>query len=239
MNETILTDLQNDVAARLAVAGYLSSIPVIPEWIGDISNRINVALAPLTKKEGKNGACVIVHPIEARIESVNASSILLKPRLRLRVLEHVLQNQGPNGTGKAALSIVLAVLNEMYQYRAAGLAGNFLPEDPPYEQVKDPTNALAYEVRLACQLSDPQVLVKVAAPVITLVSGSAPQLVTITCATEGSTIRYATNGAPPYEHQEGVQVYTGPFEIMEACMVRAGAVKAGCISSNTAYAKIS
>ena len=65
-------------------------------------------------------------------------------------------------------------------------------------------------------------------PVITVNSGT----VTITTTTEGASIRYTTNDAPPTSSST---LYEGPFSLGQIAVIRAIAVKAGYVKSEEAY----
>lgn len=70
----------------------------------------------------------------------------------------------------------------------------------------------------------------VAAPVVDPNGGSFTdaQTVTITCATEGASIYYTTDGSDPTTEST---LYTGAFELTESATVKAIAVKNGCLNS--------
>jgi hypothetical protein len=65
--------------------------------------------------------------------------------------------------------------------------------------------------------------------------GAAPARVALACATEGAALRYTTDGSEP---GPGSTLYTGPFEVREACRVAAVAVADGLAPSLTARAAV-
>ena len=69
-----------------------------------------------------------------------------------------------------------------------------------------------------------------AAPVISY--DYSTKMISITCATEGATIHYTTDGSPATSSST---TYTGPFAIGSATTIRAIAVKAGDISNETIF----
>jgi beta-glucanase (GH16 family) len=73
---------------------------------------------------------------------------------------------------------------------------------------------------------------KVATPVITPASGTyvGPQIVTITCDTEGATIKYTLDGSNPTPSY-GI-IYEGPFTITTTTTIKAIAYKEGMYTSN-------
>jgi hypothetical protein len=78
----------------------------------------------------------------------------------------------------------------------------------------------------------------VATPVITPGTGTyaAPQTVSITCATPGSSIYYTTSGNTPVIGTSFTRLYTGSFQILGTTTVRAMATASGQINSNVAVA---
>ncbi len=75
----------------------------------------------------------------------------------------------------------------------------------------------------------------VATPTFSLPSGTydAPQNVTISCATEGATIRYTTDGLEPTENS---LVYSGTINVAKTTTLKAKAFKTGMTNSATATA---
>jgi hypothetical protein len=76
---------------------------------------------------------------------------------------------------------------------------------------------------------------QVATPTFSPAGGahSSTQYVSITCSTEGATIRYTTNGAEPISFST---MYTGPVSVGDTITVKAKAFKTGLTDSNTASA---
>lgn len=71
----------------------------------------------------------------------------------------------------------------------------------------------------------------VVAPVIAAVTNGKAKTVTITTDTEGATIYYTLDGVTPTIEST---VYTGPFDILKPCTVKAFAVKEGMLDSEIA-----
>lgn len=231
MAENILTLIQEDIAARLAAAEYFSDIPVVMERQGDIAKRVERALGPMSGKSGKNGACVIVDQIIAECESPNVSGPLLRAIVICQVIENVTVNQSTNGTGKAALSIAVGVLNALHLYYPAGLGQVLVADDKAIVPAKDPLG-LAYDVQFNLSVTGSQPS-KVATPTVSPATGAAPQTVTITCGTADATIYYSLDGHPPYPGQVGVRPYVEPVAVTGACTLRACAMKPSLVASNT------
>ncbi|MEG1555520.1 MAG: chitobiase/beta-hexosaminidase C-terminal domain-containing protein, partial [Bacteroidales bacterium] len=78
----------------------------------------------------------------------------------------------------------------------------------------------------------------VSTPVITPISGTyyEPQLVTMTCATDGAIIRYTTDGTIP---TNTATEYTQSFSVSSNSVIKAKAFKAGLTESNVAVSTIS
>lgn len=237
MSESILAALQQDLAARLTACDYFADLPVLTERRGEILSGIERALGAITLKDGKTGACVLLLQPVATVISPNLSSPLLKADLTIRVLENVVVNNSPQGTGKPALSIATALLNHLHHYQPAGLAQTLTAESPSIVPVKDPAAPVAYDVRFSAQVADTEILLKVATPVIVPFSGTVPLVVAISCGTPGATLHFTTGGPPPYPGQSGVQTFLGPFLISSPTVLRVAALRPGFIPSDTAYAR--
>jgi len=87
-------------------------------------------------------------------------------------------------------------------------------------------------------INEPPAPDTVAVPVITPASDHyyVPQIVTITCATDGATIRYTLDGTEPTENSTE---YSAPFMVSANATITAKAWKEGWIASETAAATIS
>ena len=84
-------------------------------------------------------------------------------------------------------------------------------------------------------LSEIEVYGKAIPPVFTPAVGfsDSAQTVTLSCTTEGAEIRYTTNGTMPNSRSN---LYSGPITIGETTTIKACAIKAGIIQSDTACA---
>jgi hypothetical protein len=95
----VLTDLQNFALGLMKSDPYYARITLLSEQLGDIANRIQIAL-------GKLGICAIALTPEATVKHTNAPGPILDPiRVSIDVVEFVLKNRGDQGSKQAASDV--------------------------------------------------------------------------------------------------------------------------------------
>jgi hypothetical protein len=236
MSDSLLTDLQTDLAARLEADDFFADIPVLTERKADVGSGIGKALGTLAGKGSRAGVCVILMSPVASAEIPNLPGPVLDIELAARVLENVLINTGANGTGKPALTVARRVARLLHHYRAEGLSQIVIADKPTIVPVEDPVAPLAYEIRFRSREGDLEPFAKVAMPAIAPNSGAPPQTVTLTCATAGAAIHYTLDGSHPAATNPAAALYTAPVLVQNPCTLRAGASKTACVASDTARA---
>jgi hypothetical protein len=229
MSDTLLTDLQIDVADRLAADSVLGTINVVTERTGDIAAEINRSLGVLTAVGATRGICLVALQISASPESLEAPGPLLNLSLRVRVLE----NPPLNTSGLLALTVARRVLRVLHHYQPAGLTSVLLADSPCITPVADPIAPVSYEVAFEARESEYETQGKVLDPTISASSGTAPSTITLTCGTAGAAIYYTTNGRLPRSGGAGSALYSAPFVVASPATVRAAAYATGLIASNT------
>lgn len=237
--DTSLTDLQADLVERLKSDEFFADIPVLDERKSDLASDIELALGTLTEAGGKLGICAVVLSPVANDELPDVVFGPLEVELSVLVLENVLLNTGPTGTGKAALTVARRIHRILKHYRAVGLGQALVPAKQSIIPVDNPLAPLAYEVRFATTEADREVNSKVAMPTISPDGGAVPQTVSLACTTAGASIYFTLDGSYPRAGNSAATLYVAPFELMSAGTLRAAAFKSGYIASDVNSAKFS
>lgn len=234
MNDSFLSDLQNDLVGRGLADEFLGALGgVLDERKGnildDIQTRMGLVNAGAT---GKLGACVILLAPVGTVEYVNAPGGPLTADVTFRVLEMPLYNMGETGTQKPALDICHRVVRVFQHYAPGGLASCLTAKKPTIVPYQDELAPVAYEVRFACLQANDDGFDKAATPVLSAEEGAAPLNVSISCATAGAAIYYTLDGSHP--RSGNGTLYAGPVAVNAAATLRAAAYKAGIIASDVA-----
>lgn len=232
MNPTILLNVQDDAAARLAADPFFSDIKILTERKGVVASDIERALGTMNSQGGKVGAvCIVLMPeVETpRGEEPGPGMELL---LDVQVLEKPLINLSSSGTGKTAEEIAMRVTRLLHRFWAGNYGGMLNAKGIQANGVED--GVKSYTVRLGLFTGlDPALTVMTPAIHAT---GSLPTVtVALTCGTPGATIRYTTDGSYP---GATATAYTTPFAIASATTVRAVAYLAGQQASDLAHLEI-
>lgn len=230
--------MQADVAARLAADEYFSDITVLLETQGDIQNGIDRALKVLTSKGGKIGVAAVVATVNANVDSPNLQGPLFNDSsMEVVIFENPTFNDGDNGTGKPAVDIAVRVLQIIHHYIPAGLGTTVLAAPDALRSMGEvQPGTIAYRAKVLFQ-ADGQVRGKVVTPTISPTSGSAPQEVTLACPTAAALIYYTLDGT--YPAAGNGTLYTVPFTVSEAALLRVVAHKSGSVASNAAAVEYS
>lgn len=232
MTDTILTDLQADIAARLRADSFFSDIAVIDERKADVVGDIAKALGVMTVTGGKLGICAVVLSPMADDEMPDAVFGPMEVVITVRVLENVLFNTGASGTGKAALTVARRIHRVLKHYHPLGLAQPLRPKNPGIIGVADALAPLAYEVQFATTEADAGRELKCTAPSISSVGEEIPQTVSMASNTPGASIYYTLDGTHPAAGNTAAVLYTVPFQVATAKTVRAAAYLTGYVASD-------
>ena len=232
MSERLLTDLQEDLAARLGSDEFFVDVPVFTQCKKEIAKEVAQKLGLLTGKSGKNGICVVIMSPIASMAKIDAMVTQLDAKLSVRVLENVTLNQGSGGTGKAALTVAVRILEVLRFYQSQGLASPLEADEPTILEVEDPVAQLAYEVHFTARAGTSDTIDKVAFPVIAITGTQYPKTATITCGTAGASIRYTLDESYP---TATASLYSTPVSLVAAGSVRAVAYKSQSIASDAAW----
>ncbi|HUS37372.1 MAG TPA: chitobiase/beta-hexosaminidase C-terminal domain-containing protein [Verrucomicrobiae bacterium] len=228
-------DLQAELVALPKSDEKLGQLPVIYERNGDIGQDVDKALGLLTGgTPGKLGACIILLQLQGGNSAKAARGGQMKAQPVYRVLEEPLLNDGANGFGIPALEICKRLIAVVALYYAEGLATALTTLDATLVPVVDEKASVAYEVQFECTEARTARYEVVAMPTLSVKTGAAPQVITITCATAGADIYYTLDNSHPWEGNPSAVLYSAPVNVAAAGQLRARAFKDGMLGSGTA-----
>jgi hypothetical protein len=139
-----LTTLQIDTADIIKSDEYFARIEPLYEQLGDLTNKIRVAL-------NKLGISVLVLTPSAVCQSTNAPGPILDPvTLVVQVVENVLLNQGASGTQLPAGDVAEKIAWLLHYPNHAGRGDTFPLTCRSIRLVPDKT-LLVYNVEFTCQ----------------------------------------------------------------------------------------
>jgi hypothetical protein len=225
LGETIITDLQADLAGRLNADPYFADVTVLTDRDKDIRAMVSKATggAGATRKAGKIGACVVVLEPVANDTNANALSGPIETIISIAILENPPINLGASGTGKHCLSLARRIHRVLKLYQPVLMSNPLIPSKPFCHPVESDLAPVAYEVAFHCTETDPTRYQKVSLPIIT----QAWPDVTITCPTEDVDIYYTVDGSHPWSGNAGATLYAGTFipQANGLIVIRAAAYK--------------
>jgi hypothetical protein len=223
---------QEDLGARLAAAFPL--VPVKIQRRGVIESDIETALEALNSAGGKSGAVIIVLMPRLLPEMRDAPGPRYFARHGIQVITWppaALSATGANLTTEAIVETVI----DLTHYLSLG-RGNVLVFDGA-EPVTVKPGRVSYTVYLR-RLGVIGQLVKTAPPAIEATVDPNGILISLSCGTLDSEIWYSLDGSYPVSGGAGSMLYSEPFLISSACVLRAAANADGQQPSNIATADI-
>lgn len=230
-----LLQCQDDFTARLLADDYLAQVTVLKQRDGVVESDIEVALGTLNTRAGKLGACVVVlmPDLEPKQENVSPpESDLFQP---LQVIESPLVNWGDDGTKLSAEQIAARLRRLFHRFYDGSVGTWYLAGDVP---VSRNGGQVSRVVRFRRHHQD-EALPKVLAPTISIEGSELPYTVTLSCATEGATIRYTFDGSLPTAANEAAQAYIEPFTVEFPLTLRVTASAPEFIDSDVAESAFS
>ncbi len=146
----LLTDLQQEAAARLAAQAFFSDaaagaarpVPVLTEQRGDLQNRVRQSLGQL------GIVCVVLTPTARMTNRNRPRPYFDEIRIVARTQENVVLNRADTGTGQPASLVAEAAAWFLHGYTPASLGCTLLLEE--IRLVDDP-KLLVYETVLTLQ----------------------------------------------------------------------------------------
>lgn len=220
---------QEDIHGRLAADTYFADLPVLLARKGVTDSDIEIALSTLNAGgTGKIGAVAVVLMPTLRAEPDNVPAPVYVVQHTVQVIEDPLFSQdATSGVLKSAEEIAHRVRLLLNWFNPGG-AGSLAFDGMDPAEVK---SGVSYLVRFSRRTGDDE-LARVATPVVSADSASAPATVTLTCATSGAAIYYTTDGSYPSSANDDATLYSTPFSQPTAATIRAAAEKSGLQQSN-------
>jgi hypothetical protein len=228
---SILTQLQQQCADRLASDPFFAHVRVLTERISDIESEIERALGPLNEAGGKSGVVVILLTPTANVNFGNVFGPFFDEiRVVTRVIENVTVNQDANsGTNLSAAAVAEKICAFLHHFQPDSAAGPLVAQRPSIALGNDPQH-LSYDCVFQTSGGLTEVLPQVETPLVAVNSG----VVTMSCATTGAAIFYTLDGRNPAPRIG--TLYTSPFSPGPGLAIKARAWLAGYLASETTIA---
>ena len=237
--------IQQDILGCLQADAFLAARPGVLVEPGAteavLAAKTTAALA--AGADGKFGAGYLVLPIESAVdENVNLPQGPLKLPITVQLVENVVVNHGPRGTG-VPLRVYAARMEKVLKlYTPVGFTQALTPGNPviAHFTLGTDANLRAGRVSFFASEADATPLIKLPRPQILPNDGQGnggahPQTVSITC--PGATaIYYTTDNSHPWSGNPTATLYSGAFTFSQAGLVRARGFAAGVqyLGSDTA-----
>jgi Chitobiase/beta-hexosaminidase C-terminal domain len=231
--------IQEDIGFALNSDGYFSNINVQLERKELYSSEVAIATVWETIKGGAQGIGVIVAMPKVNVQAPNGPLEFVCKQM-LTVLEEPNLNQtAGTGTLIFAEDVGAYVLLWLHEY---GLLQNLelYAEGEAMVPNREYAGIRGVDVHLKYRFTPAQLNRCATVPISFEVVHDYPNfydVVTLTCATDGATIYYTTDGSFPGPANGAAQIYAGPFNVNSGTQVRAAADAAGYTLS-TAWAEI-
>lgn len=216
--------IQQDIYGVLAADEMIGTrIGVVIEP-GDIEN---VILSKLTKllgagKDGKTGIGFMVWPIEQAVdENPNVPGGPLKLTLTIQFAENVTLNRSAKGTGLPLRIFAARAAKLLKLYTPVGFTSSLVPANPVISEFTSNRDAAVRigQVEFTCFENDDINLQRLARPAISLDNVSLPYTVTLT-QPDAAAIYYTLDGSHPHEGNAKAFLYSAPFVVNEAYLLR-------------------
>ena len=237
MNYTDLWPIiQADILGCLSADSFLAARPgvLIEPGATEAVISAKVANALGVGTDGHAGVGFLVLPIEsAEDENASLPQGPLKLPITIQFVENVIVNHGPRGTGIPIRVYAARAAKLLKLYTPVLLTQQLTPANPVITQFtpdRDDTLRIG-QVNFRASEADNTALIKLPRPQITPNDGQGnggahPQTVTITCA--GATaIYYSLDNSHPWSGNPTAILYSAPFTVSAAGLVRARAFAVG------------
>jgi hypothetical protein len=222
---------QEDFYQRLKADSYLLDVPGLAEHKGVTEDDINQALSTLNANgSGSIGVLWVVLMPTLVGENPDAPG----PRYSIQLTVQVIDQPLLNSIGKTGSQVAERIREVLHRF-STGLGSSW------YFSAMEPGNAdvgkVSYLVkfkRVATDIPPP----KAGRPTIAPAGGVAPQLVTLANppASAGATIRYTLDGSLPTSANPAAVIYSAPFNVVSAGLLRVTAELAGYLQSDVSQA---
>jgi len=219
---SILTSIQQEIADRLRADPFFSAIPVLVETPRDMAFDLQASVATA-------GTYAVVLVPQARVSSPGAPGPIFDPvEIAVRVRENV-----PVANGPHALEVAETALALLHLYRPVTVNEVVCAAPEALVRVTE-ADAVTYEVRVRTQAGVGFAVPQLEAPVIASEGTMTPQTVALTSGQAGAAVYYTLDGSQPAPRGATSFLYTAPFVVSGAAVLRTRAWLAGYLSSEEA-----
>jgi hypothetical protein len=221
---SILTSIQQEVADCLLADPFFAAIPILVEQPRDLSYELQASVAAA-------GTYGVVLVPQALVSAPTAPGPIFDPvEITVRICENVPVSSGPH-----ALEVAETALALLHLFRPTSINEVFTAAPTALKSVKV-ANVVAYEIYLRTQAGASYVVPQLDAPSISSAGSLSPQTVALSSDQAGATIFYTLDGSQPAPRGPTSILYTSPFVVSEACLLRTRAWLAGFVASAEARA---
>jgi hypothetical protein len=216
---SILTSIQQEIADRLLADPFFAMIPVLVETPRDLTFELQSGVAAA-------GTYGVVQVPQAAVSTSNAPGPIFDPvEFAVRFRENV-----PVSTGPHALEVAETALALLHLYRPPTFNEVIYAAPQALLRVIEP-NVVTYEVRVRTQACAAYAVPQLDAPVMASAGTQSPQTVTLTSDAPGAAIFYTLDGSQPAPRGPSAVLYSAPFAIASASLLRARVWLAGSLAS--------
>jgi hypothetical protein len=235
--ETLQVNIEQFLAsdAGLQYVTVTSIRPRSAQSAAQIQTRINEALKGMTKRNGKSGLSVIVMMPEVREAEANLPGVNGLLTVQVRVVENIMINMGPGGTGESCEEVALHIASLLQHRSFDGVSALRLDANAVVPMQEELTaGRVEYAVVVRTMLRR-QPLGMVATPAVE----AEGNVLTLTCVTEGAEIWFTLDGSYPGPGNATATLYAGAVTLEPGDYVlRAAGHKAGLAASGDRRAEI-
>jgi hypothetical protein len=219
---SILYSVQQEIASALLADPFFAGVPVLVEVPRDLSFELQASAAAA-------GTWGVVLVPQAQVSAPNAPGPIFDPvEFAVRFRQNV-----PVAAGPCALEAAETALALLHLYKPASVNEVLVAATEALRRVVEP-NVVTYEVRVRTQVCAAYAVPQVGLPVVACAGVQSPQTVSLSCATAGAAIFYTLDGSAPVPRGATASLYSAPFTVSAAGMLRVRAWLAGYLASGEA-----
>jgi len=142
----------------------------------------------------------------------------------------IIRENSPVAAGPHALEVAETALALLHLYRPTTINEVFSAAPHALQRLNEP-GVVTYEIRVRTQADATYAVPQLDPPAISSAGSHAPQTVTLTSDTAGTAIYYTLDGSQPAPRSPSSILYTAPFAVNAAALLRTRAWLAGYVAS--------
>jgi hypothetical protein len=224
---SILTSIQQEIADCLLADPFFATIPVLVEQPRDVGYELQQSVAAAATYG-------VVRVPQALVSAPTAPGPYFDPvEIAVRFCENV-----PVSTGPHALEVAETALALLHLFRPTTINEVVIAAPTALKAVTVP-DVVAYEIYVRTQAGAGYAVPQLDAPGITSAGSVSPQTVGLSSDQAGAAIYFTLDGSQPSPRGPTAMLYTSPFVVSEACLLRTRAWLAGFVASEEARASFS